>query len=194
MQGFHTQQVIAHVNGSDYRVGTPNNSAAAKGGDRNSGLAGPSRFLPYIDHCADVNNNPDAGRNVGLAVYMDPRCGRPIVETTNGGGPWADYFYNNYLTSGKQADKADTAPHQNDHDGITDGTFEHHLRGKWHIRNTQYKVRQRPRSRATSQGGTFGTARAGKAGDSDPAASRSSAISMKRPASAAGADRCPKAR
>ena len=165
---FHDANKLLPFNGSDTAVGNTKYSAAAKGQNRNSG-SWAFQILPYIDQ-NPIFQKPEDGRKVGLAVYMCPARGRPQVETSNGGGPWTDYFYNNYLNNSKKADKADASDSKTTMVGITDGTSNTIFVGHGNIRTSQYKDDANVTlSTNIFMGGTTGTMRAGKAGESDPA-------------------------
>ena len=71
------------------------------------------QILPFIDQ-APMFNNPENFKAVGIAAYMCPGRGRPLFEA--GGGPWTDYFYNNYLNSDVNMPNNAHADHPNNPD------------------------------------------------------------------------------
>jgi predicted Zn finger-like uncharacterized protein len=78
-----------------------NGTGKAIGGDPQSGSWG-FQLLPYLEQ-GPMFQNPEIGRNSGIVTYLCPGRARPAFET--GGGPWTDYFYNNYLNDPMQASK-----------------------------------------------------------------------------------------
>jgi prepilin-type N-terminal cleavage/methylation domain-containing protein len=115
---FHDVTKRLPFNGSDTAVGNVKYTAAAKGETFTSGSWG-FQILSYIDQDQMFKN---VDRKTGVAVYMCPGRGRPNLETSNGGGAWTDYFYNNYLNDPMQADKPNVADKERTFAGITDGT------------------------------------------------------------------------
>ncbi|HZZ81587.1 MAG TPA: DUF1559 domain-containing protein [Gemmataceae bacterium] len=114
------------------------------------------QILPY------VNNTPlfqSRDPNVGVATYLCPGRGRPVVEA--GKGAWSDYFYNNFITDPENASKPDR-PSFRTLVGITDGTSNTILVGHGNIATTQYKQAAGVTGCSTVLiGGTIGTMRSG---------------------------------
>jgi prepilin-type N-terminal cleavage/methylation domain-containing protein len=170
--GFHDVNKRLPFNGSDIAVGNTKYSAAAKGDDVRSG-SWAFQILPYIEQ-GPMFKDPKQGRNVGIATYMCPGRGRPANETSNGGGPWTDYFYNNYINDSLKADKPNAPYNKPRFVGITDGTSNTIMVGHGNIDITQYKdAADVTLSTNIFTGGTKGTMRSGnpttanKAGDPD---------------------------
>ena len=166
-QSFHDSNKHLPFNGSDKMVGTTKYTKAAKGGVYTSGDWG-FQILSYIDQAPLFLN---VNRSTGLAVYMCPGRGRPPVEIAkDAGGAWSDYFWNNYLNDPKNAEKPDNADFKRTLVGITDGTSNTILAGHGNIEISQYKAQSNVTLCSTVlNGGTFGTARAGKNGETSPA-------------------------
>jgi uncharacterized Zn finger protein (UPF0148 family) len=145
-----------------------NGTGKAIGGDPNSG-SWAFQILPYIDQ-APMFQQPDVGRNTGIPTYLCPGRARPAFET--GGGPWSDYFYNNYLNDPKQASKPN-APCLNRSlvgaRGITDGSSLTIIFGHGNINTGQYGNNANVTlSSNILIGGTTGTMRSGNDGESAP--------------------------
>jgi prepilin-type N-terminal cleavage/methylation domain-containing protein len=155
-------------NGSDAAVGGAKYTKAAKAQTVTSGSWG-FQILPYIEQDPLFNKiKPDFGRDVGIAVYLCPGRGRPPFEEK--GGAWSDYFWNNYLNVPKNAEKPDNADFQRPIAGFTDGLSNTIMLGHGNINIEQYKANSDV-TLCTNifNGGTFGTARAGKNGEANPA-------------------------
>jgi prepilin-type N-terminal cleavage/methylation domain-containing protein len=154
-------------NGSDKAVGCVNYTKAAKDGTTSSGTWA-FQILPYIEQ-QNLFNKID--RDVSIAIYQCPARQRPGVEVKkDGGGAWSDYFWNNYLNDAAKAEKADNPDAQLTFVGITDGTSNTILLGHGNISTEQYTAKSDV-TLCTNifNGGTFGTARAGKNGAANPA-------------------------
>jgi prepilin-type N-terminal cleavage/methylation domain-containing protein len=166
--GFHSfADTNRHFpfNGSDTAVNNVKYSAAAKGNDLHSG-SWAFQILPYIEQ-NPLFQTPADGKDVGIATFMEPARGRPIAE--KGLGPWTDYFYNNYINDAKQADKPNAPDKKMTFAGITDGTSNTIFVGSGNIRTSQYKDDAKVTlSSNVFLGGTTGTMRSGKAGETDP--------------------------
>src|SRR5262249_35579691 len=122
--------------------------------------------LPYIEQ-ANAFKNLD--RTAIIPVYLCPGRNRPKLETSNGGGAWTDYFYNNYLNDAANAEKPDNADKKVTFVNITDGTSNTILLGHGNIDTKQYESTKDVKlSINIFNGGTFGTARAGKNGAANP--------------------------
>lgn len=164
-QSFHDANKRLPFNGSDTAVKNVKYSKAAKGSDSASGSWG-FQLLPYIDQLPAYEN---VDRKVAIPILLCPGRGRPALETSNGGGAWSDYFWNNYLNDARNAEKADNADVKRTLVGITDGTSNTILAGHGNIDTTQYKLAADVTlSSNIFGGGTFGTARAGKNGAVSP--------------------------
>ena len=156
---FHDVTGRLPFNGSSSAVGNTKYSADAKDGKTESG-SWAFQILPYVEQQALFNQ---VIRNAGIAVYMCPGRGRPSVETSNGGGAWTDYFYNNYINNDMQAEKTSSADKQRRLTDITDGTSNTVWMGHGNIRISQYASNADVTlSSNIFKGGTSGTARAGK--------------------------------
>jgi type II secretory pathway pseudopilin PulG len=131
---FHDTNNRLPFNGSDTAVGGVKYTAAAKAGTSTSG-SWAFQILPYIEQ-AQMFNNVD--RKSGVAIYMCPARGRPQLETSNGGGAWTDYFYNNYMNDPREAHKPNAADAQRTFAGITDGTSNTIIYGHGNINIKQY--------------------------------------------------------
>jgi hypothetical protein len=103
---------------------------------------------------------------------MCPGRSRPAVETTNGGGPWTDYFYNNYLNDPKQASIGNAPDFKRSMvgaRGIDDGTSNTIFAGHGNINVLQYSFNGNVAlSVNIFTGGTLGTMRAGNDGQTAP--------------------------
>jgi type II secretory pathway pseudopilin PulG len=162
---FHDVSKRLPFNGSGAAVNNVKYSKEAKGGEFTSGSWG-FQILPYIDQTPAFQN---VDRTVGMPVFICPGRNRPKLETSNGGGAWTDYFYNNYLNDAKNAEKADNPDFKRTLVGITDGNSNTILAGHGNINATQYmSAADVTLSSNIFGGGTFGTARAGKNGAESP--------------------------
>jgi prepilin-type N-terminal cleavage/methylation domain-containing protein len=164
---FHDTYKFFPFNGSDAAVGGVKYTKAAKDQTTSSG-SWAFQLLPYIEQQNLFNK---IERDVAIAIYLCPARGRPGVEVVkDGGGAWSDYFWNNYLNDAKNAEKADNADAQRAIAGITDGTSNTILIGHGNINTDQYLAKADV-TLCTNifNGGTFGTARAGKNGEANPA-------------------------
>ena len=142
-----------------------NGTGPAVGGIDDSG-SWAFQILPYIDQ-APMYHNPEAARNVGIAAFMCPIRARTLFE--NNGGPWTDYFYNNYLNDPKQASKPNNIDMKRMMKDITDGSSNTIFVGHGNIRTTEYNSTANvTMSVNIFIGGTTGTMRAGNNGESNP--------------------------
>jgi type II secretory pathway pseudopilin PulG len=161
---FHDANRRLPFNGSNSGVGNVKYSAEAKDGKTESG-SWAFQILPYVDQQVLFNK---VTRNVGIAVYMCPGRGRPAVETSNGGGAWTDYFYNNYINNALEATKTSSADKQRTLVDTTDGTSNTVFFGHGNIRTSQYQAEADVAlSCNIFKGGTSGTARAGNSTTKD---------------------------
>jgi type II secretory pathway pseudopilin PulG len=166
MHNFHDSNKYMPFNGSDKAVNGVKYTKAAKGDTLSSG-SWAFQILPYIEQAPMYK---DVDRKSAVPVYLCPGRGRPGVETSNGGGAWTDYFWNNYLNDPKAAEKPDNPDKQLTLVGITDGTSNTILVGHGNIDISQYKsVADVKMSSNIFGGGTTGTIRAGKNGVANPA-------------------------
>jgi type II secretory pathway pseudopilin PulG len=113
-------------------------------------------ILPYIEEAATFN---DVDRTRAIPVYQCPGRQRPGVETSNGGGAWSDYFYNNYIAADRA--KPDSYPKYT-LANIPDGSSNTIMVGHGNIDTTQYKS-DKDVTLCTNifKGGTTGTMRSG---------------------------------
>ena len=162
---FHDTNKRLPFNGSDTPVQGVKYSAAAKGGTFTTG-SWAFQILPYVDQ-GEMFAKVD--RTKPVTLFMCPgRAERPKVETSNGGGAWTDYFYNNYINSDK-ASKPDNSDNKRTLVGITDGTSNTIMFGHGNIRTSQYKSKADVTlSSNIFKGGTTGTMRAGGDGLASP--------------------------
>jgi type II secretory pathway pseudopilin PulG len=161
---FHDGNGRLPFNGSNSAVGNVKYSAEAKDGKTESG-SWAFQILPYIEQLQLFNN---VTRDAGIAIYLCPARGRPLVETSNGGGAWTDYFYNNYINNALEATKTSSADKQRRFNDITDGTSNTIMIGHGNIRTSQYKANADVTlSSNIFKGGTSGTARAGNSTTKD---------------------------
>jgi hypothetical protein len=145
-----------------------NGTGPAIGGNPTSGSWG-FQILPFMNQ-DPMFQNPQAGRNSGVVAFMCPGRSRPPIETSNGGGPWTDYFYNNYLNDPKQASKPNVPDTRRKVIDITDGTSNTIFAGHGNINMGQYaSAGNVTLSTNIFTGGTNGTMRAGNDGDTAPA-------------------------
>jgi type II secretory pathway pseudopilin PulG len=113
-------------------------------------------ILPYLDQQPTFDK---VDRTREIAVYMCPGRGRPALETSNGGGAWTDYFYNNYMA--KDPAKPDSYPKYK-LSNIPDGSSNTIMVGHGNIDTTQYKsTKDVTLSTNIFKGGTTGTMRSG---------------------------------
>ena len=180
-QSFHDTYKRLPFNGSDIAVKDSKYSAAAQWSNAQSG-SWAFHIMPYIDqtpifsgdlrgigqeHLPKPTN--EEVRAVGVHCYMCPGRGRPIAETSNGGGAWTDYFINNYVNSTNYASKPDNADSRRTLVSITDGTSNTVFVGHGNISTSQY---QQAANVALSVnmyvGGTAGTMRSGDDGSTAP--------------------------
>jgi hypothetical protein len=165
---FHDANRRLPFNGSDAspaKAPEAKYSKEAVGGHFTSG-SWAFQTLAYIDSNPEFNQ---PRRNFGMPVYLCPGRGRPLLETTNGGGGWTDYFYNNYLNDPLQAGKPDAPDARRTLVGITDGTSLTILVGHGNINTTQYASSANVAlSTNIYLGGTTGTMRAGDNGKTNP--------------------------
>jgi prepilin-type N-terminal cleavage/methylation domain-containing protein len=70
-------------------------TAAATAGNPLSG-SWAFQILPYIDQMPLYNMTGGSTPNIGIAVFMCPGRGRPLLNAATG-WPWTDYFINVYL-------------------------------------------------------------------------------------------------
>jgi hypothetical protein len=144
-----------------------NGTVPAQGGNPISGSWG-FQILPFMEQ-GNIFNNPQAGRNTGIPFLMCPGRSRPLFETSNGGGPWTDYFYNNYLNDPKQASRPNAPDVKRSMVGITDGTSNTIFVGHGNINISQYgQSGNVTLSTNILNGGTPGTMRSGNDGDTAP--------------------------
>jgi prepilin-type N-terminal cleavage/methylation domain-containing protein len=152
-------------NGSDAAVNNVKYSKAAKPSDHKSG-SWAFQILPFIEQ-SDAFKNVD--RKAAIPTLLCPGRNRPKVETSNGGGAWSDYFFNNYLNDPMNAEKPDVADKKITFINITDGTSNTIMLGHGNIDTTQYLAEKDVKlSCNIFVGGTFGTARAGKNAAANP--------------------------
>src|SRR5262249_11726410 len=95
-----------------------NGTKVAAAGDVDTGSRG-FVILPYIEQQQAFENDD---RKAVLPTFLCPGRPRPQLETSNGGGAWTDYFYNNYLNDPMQADKPNAPFKKRSFANITDGT------------------------------------------------------------------------
>ena len=164
---FHDANKRLPFNGSDLSPPKTNikYTKAAVANTTESGSWG-FQLLPYIEQ------GPMFGmvdRSHGIATFMCPGRGRPSLESSNGGGAWTDYFYNNYLNDPIQAANPAAPDQRRTFMAITDGTSNTVMYGHGNINMNEY-----PLSVAVTQssnifnGGTTGTMRAGNNGKVSP--------------------------
>lgn len=162
---FHDVFKQMPFNGSDVAVNNVKYAKAAKAEDAKSG-SWAFQILPFIE---EANTFKNVDRKAVINAYLCPGRNRPKLETSNGGGAWTDYFYNNYLNDPMNAEKADAADKKRTFIGITDGTSNTIMLGHGNIDTTQYLAEKDVKlSTNIFGGGTFGTARAGKNGAANP--------------------------
>ena len=163
---FHDAYKRFPFNGSNAAVNGVKYSKAAKDETVTSGSWG-FQILPYIEQ-AQIFTKID--RTVPVQTYLCPGRHRPGVEVAkDGGGAWSDYFWNNYLNDAAKAEKADNPDAELTFNGITDGTSNTIMAGHGNISVEQYSAQSNVKlSSNIFDGGTFGTARAGKNGAANP--------------------------
>jgi prepilin-type N-terminal cleavage/methylation domain-containing protein len=157
---FHGDHKRLPFNGSDKAVGNTEYKAAAVGGSTTSG-SWAFQILPYIEQAPMFQN---ADRKSGVPVFMNPARNRPMLETSNGGGAWTDYFLNNYLNDSLQAEKPNNPDKKRTLGWLTaqDGTSNTIFVGEGNINTTQYNsAADVTLSTNIFTGGTTGTMRSG---------------------------------
>ena len=173
---FHDSYKKFPFNGSDAAVNNVKYSKEAKANDINSGSWG-FQVLPFIEQQQLFQQ---VNRTVGVPTYLCPARGRPMIEEK--GGAWTDYFYNNYLNDAPNAHKPDNADKKLRFAQIADGTSNTIMLGHGNISTKEYKSNMKVTlSSNVFDGGTFGTARAGKGANADPAGVMLSRDSEKAP-------------
>jgi prepilin-type N-terminal cleavage/methylation domain-containing protein len=161
--GFHDVNKNMPFNGSDAAVNNVKYSAEAKANDHRSG-SWAFQILPFIDQ-APLYQLLD--RKTTIPHYLCPGRGRPGVEDK--GGAWSDYFLNNYLNNAANAEKPDNADTRRTLVGITDGTSNTIMVGHGNISTKQYKdTASVTLCSNIFKGGTTGTMRSGKNGQTSP--------------------------
>ncbi len=143
-------------NGFDGAVGNIKFKAAAESKNMNSG-SWAFMILPYIEE-NQTFDKVDRTRPIG--VFMCPGRGRPAIETSNGGGAWSDYFFNNYMS--RDPSKPDGGPSKYKIGQVPDGTSNTIALGHGNINTTQYKdAADVTLCTNIFKGGTNGTIRSG---------------------------------
>lgn len=175
-QSFHDGNKRMPFNGSDI---SPKDmlemkyQREAEGGNYRSG-SWAFQILPYIDQAPTfVAKKPrKQAEGSGIATFMCPRRGRPAFEdnqAANVGGPWTDFFLNNYLNDPLQAARPDAPDMRRTFVGITDGTSNTILAGHGNINTTQYGLSANVAGSSNIfTGGTAGTMRSGDNGAVNP--------------------------
>ena len=126
------------------------------------------QILPFISE-PDVREPPRMrlDRQKVVSAFLCPGRRRPYLETSNEGGAWTDYFYNNYLNDAENAERPDSLPRGG---GASDGTANTVFVGHGNISTAQYSLDANVTlSTNIYVGGTLGTMRAGKNGRRSPA-------------------------
>lgn len=142
-----------------------NGTIPAAAGNAQSGSWG-FQILPYMEHAHVFNA---ANRGAAVPFYMCPGRGRPPIETSNGGGAWTDYFYNNYINNPTQAAQPNAPDSRRTMAGITDGTSFTILVGHGNINKSQYTSSANVAfSTNIFNGGAPGTMRSGNNGEANP--------------------------
>jgi prepilin-type N-terminal cleavage/methylation domain-containing protein len=142
-------------NGTNMAVGNIKFKADAEANNAASGSWG-FPILPYIEE-NQVYMKLDRTREI--PVFHCPGRDRPKLETTNGGGAWSDYFYNNYMA--KDPAKADSYPKYGV-GNIPDGSSNTIMVGHGNIDTKEYKSDKDVTLCVNIfKGGTAGTMRAG---------------------------------
>jgi prepilin-type N-terminal cleavage/methylation domain-containing protein len=162
---FHDVFKQMPFNGSDAAANNVKYSKAAKAQDSKSG-SWAFQILPFIEQDNTFRN---VDRKAAIPTYLCTGRNRPKLETSNGGGAWTDFFYNNYLNDPMNAEKPDAADKKITFVNITDGTSNTIMVGHGNIDTTQYQAEKDVKlSTNIFGGGTFGTARAGKNAAANP--------------------------
>lgn len=155
-------------NGSDESPKTAPQIKYSKAARPRETMSGSWAFqiAPFVDQVA-VFDNVDRGR--AIKTYLCPGRGRPPLETTNGGGAWTDYFYNNYLNDPMLANRPDAPDFRRGLLGITDGTSNTIFAGHGNVMLKEYKSNGNVlHSTNIFTGGTTGTMRSGNSGMAMP--------------------------
>lgn len=152
---YHDRTKRLPCNGSDLAWKKVQYKATAEGKNFASGSWG-FQILPYIEQNQTFN---DVDRKRGIAIYMCPGRGRPMIEKSNGGGAWTDYFFNQYLST--DAAKSNAFPKYS-LVNLPDGTSNTVMVGHGNIDTRQY-LAEKDVTLSTNifQGGRTGTMRAG---------------------------------
>jgi uncharacterized Zn finger protein (UPF0148 family) len=168
MHGFHDTHKRLPFNGSDE---SPKNapqlkySKAAKPGDPLSG-SWAFQITPFVEQQGVFNQ---VNRTAPIKTYLCPGRGRPPIESTNGGGAWTDYFYNNYLNDPMQANRPDAPDQRRTLMQINDGTSNTILVGHGNVQIKEYKSNGNVlHSTNIFGGGGSGTMRSGNPGKTTP--------------------------
>jgi len=159
MHNFHDANKRMPFNGCDDKQNFANYSKVAQPNTPTSGSWG-FQMLPYLDQMPLYNQ---VNRNVGVKAFLCPGRSRPMHEA--GGGPWSDYFYNNFLNDPMNANRPDNRDFKRTLMGVVDGTSNTVYAGHGNVNRNQYAS---PAGVTLStniyNGGTFGTARGGNGG------------------------------
>jgi hypothetical protein len=148
---FHDANKRLPGNGGD--IANPKYKAEAQASDSFSGSWG-FMILPYIEQALMFQN---VDRKTGVPTFMCPGRPRPQVETSNGGGAWTDYFYNNQMAN--EPDKPASFPKYKINT-IPDGSSNTIMLGHGNINKKQYTSDKNVTlSTNIFKGGTTGTIR-----------------------------------
>lgn len=143
-------------NGGDGMFNNKKYKAAAESKNMESG-SWAFMILPYIEEAQTFDK---VDRTRPIAVFMCPGRGRPNVETSNGGGAWTDYFYNNYVS--RDPSKPNGGASKYKIGNMPDGTSNTIALGHGNIDTRQYKSdKDVTLSTNIFTGGTNGTIRSG---------------------------------
>ncbi|HZZ80370.1 MAG TPA: DUF1559 domain-containing protein [Gemmataceae bacterium] len=161
IHGFHDVKKRLPFNGAD----GVDYSKAAIAKDFTSG-SWMFQILPFIEQGPAFEK---VDRKAVMPAFHCPGRSRPLLEKSNGGGAWSDYFYNNYINDPMRAADPAAPDMRTTLMDITDGTSHTILVGHGSIDKRQYTSEADVTLCSNIfTGGTAGTMRSGDNGRTNP--------------------------